>query len=411
MNGRLLIGSAIGLVLGVGAGWLSASASVSEREGTAEELASVELERDAVATEKDTATAELETVTRRVARLDRDLNAARTALAAAEKQLEEARAAALTEAAGTTGELEDGSASGLGEGQAFSSPEYDEHLATVNWTDVGRHVGAMAPMLAEIIAAVSTGEQPSPEAIGGVQRHNGPLVTVAMTMHGKLPGETVNGAFSHPSAVVNMIVTTLAAMGQPLDKAQLAALGRVGSDFVAEDERRRQGYDENTLALRRHAEESLLKGRFYEAAMDVLTEEQHTALRPEVTRGRVTADLFSASLVWVGRARPVPFRDREHLAEILGERIGRDLDLEGGARDRWMAMVSDWVQGLPYDMLRREPDALWLRGLVPIDAIDFAAKHQLVLMDRMLSELDLSEEAVRELRDHVGAFVPTWRPE
>ena len=61
--------------------------------------------------------------------------------------------------------------------------------------------------------------------------------------------------------------------------------------------------------------------------------------------------------------------------------------------------------------MTREPDALWLKGLVPIDVIDLAAKHQIVLMERMILEVDLSDEAISGLRGHSGIFVPTWRPE
>ncbi len=414
MNGKLVIGASVGLVVGLGAGWLSGGAAAADRDEIAEQLKTVELERDTVAGERESATSELETVKRRLARLDRELNEARASLASTETKLEDAQAAAVA-AAKTSVDLDDGGDhshgnGALGEGQAFSFPAYDEHLSAVNWTDVGTHVGAMAKLLPEIIQAVSTGGQPSPEAVGGVQRHNGPLVTVAMTLHGKLPGETVNGAFSHPSAAVNMIATTLDAMGTPLTDEQVVALGRVGTEFVAEDERRRESYGDDTLAMRRHVEESLLKGRFYGAAMDVLTDEQHLLLRPELTRGRVTADLFSASLVWVGRARPIPFRTPAHLAEILVERVGRDLELEGDARQRFAALITDWVNGLPNELMTREPDAMWLKGLVPIDAIDAAAHEQVTLMERMIADLDLSDEAIAELREHAGVFIPTWRP-
>ncbi len=410
VNGKLMIGIAAGLTVGVGAGWLAGGTATSDRDRIAEQLAVVELERDAVADENAAATTELEAVTRRVGRLDRELGAARAALAAAETELENTRAAVAEPDVAADIVAEDGADSGLGQGQTFSFPEYDEHLAAVNWNDVGKHVSAMAPLLSEIFEAVSKGEQPSPEAIGGIQQHNGPLVTAAMTLHNKLPGETVNGAFTHPSAVVNMIASTLAAMGKPLSAEQLASLERVGCEFVAEDRRRVQSYSDDTLALRRHAEESLLKGRFYAAAMATLTDEQHTMLRPETTRGRITVDLFSASLVWVGRAKPIPFRDRAHLADILGERVGRELDLDAAGRERLSTLVSDWASDLPEEMVMREPDALWLKGLVPINAIDLAAQHQIELIDRMLAELDLSEEAAGGLREHKGVFVPTWRP-
>ena len=60
--------------------------------------------------------------------------------------------------------------------------------------------------------------------------------------------------------------------------------------------------------------------------------------------------------------------------------------------------------------MTREPDTLWLKGMVPIDVIDAAAEQQIVLMEHILSDLDLSEEAAADLRRHSAVFVPTWRP-
>ncbi len=410
MNGRVVMGVTVGLVVGVVAGWLGGGADTSDLERVEEQLVAVALERDAVAVEKADAMSNLETAERRLGRLDRELGAARAALAAADAARAAESAAAFADEV-DAGEPDERGASALGQGQTFSFPEYDEHLAAIDWTDVGTHVGAMAPLLVELMDSVSKGERPSPEAVGGLQQHNGPLVTVAMTLYEKLPGETVNGAFTHPAAVVNIIASTLEAMDKPLTDEQRRALERVGNEFVTEDGRRVQSYGDDTLALRRHADESLLKGRFYAAAMAVLTDEQHALLRPEATRGRVTADLFSAALVWVGRAKPIPFTSRAGLAERLGGQIGRELGLEDEARARVSRAISDWVADLPEDMMTREPDALWLKGIVPIDVIDVAAEHQIVLMERMISDLDLPADAVEDLRQHSGVFIPTWRPE
>ena len=411
MNERTVIGVVAGLVLGGVVGWFAGSVGTTDREAAAAELATVEGERDAVADEKAAAMTELETTKLRASRVDRELNDMRAALASAKAQADVAQAAVAAAVEEESAETDPERTPGLGEGQVFSFPEYDEYLAAMNWTEVGEHFGAMAPLLAEIFDAIAQGGQPSPEAIGSLQQHNGPLVTVAMKLHGKLPGETVNGALTHPSAAVNIIVSTLKSMGKPLSKEQVAALDRVGNDFVSEDRRRVEAYADDALTLRRQADESLLKGRFYDAAMATLTDEQHALLRPEATRGRVTADLFSAALVWAGRARPVPFKDRADLGEILAERMGRELGVEGEARDRLTATLADWAAGLPDELMTREPDVLWLKGLVPLDAIDLAAEQQIVLMNRLLVEVDLSEEAIGDLRGHNGVFVPTWRPE
>jgi hypothetical protein len=377
----------------------------SEGERAQQQIADLQAQHDEVAADKDAAQAEIRSLKRRIGQLDRDLATARHALAAQDAPAEQP-----LEAEAADAPAEEPTAA-LGNGQTYSFPEYDEALASIDWNDVGTHVAAMAPLLSEIMTAVARGEQPSPEAIGGAQQHNGPLVTVAMTLHGELPGETVNGAFTHPAVVVNTIVSTLETVGMPLDPDQIRALERVGNDYVAEDRQRLAAYTGETLTLQRQLDESLLKGRFYDAAMAILSDEQHEAIRPAATRGRMTVDLFSAALVWVGRAKPVPFQTRAALGERLGERLAQDLGTDGETRARVAQVVADWVDGLPEDMMVREPDALWLKGMMPIDAIDRAAEQQIVLIERLIRDCDLPEHAVAELRSHSGAMVPTWRPQ
>ncbi len=421
MSGKLVVGVVVGLAIGAGLGWTIGGSSSSDGAADAQqELATVEDAREAIEEERSAAQTEVESLKRRLSTIDRELNEARTELASVKAAAEAAASVAAepviqdaapeVEHAAVADASDPEQALKLGEGQSYSFPEYDEHLAAVNWTEVGEHFGAMTKLMVELFDAISNGRQPSPEAVGGIQQHNGPLVTVAMRLYNKLPGETVNGAFTHPAAVVNSLVTTLAALEMPLDASQLAALERIGNDFVAEERRRVERYNDQTLALRRMADESLLKGRLYAAAMNVLTTEQHEAIRPHGVRDRVTADLFSASLVWVGRALPIPFTDRANFAEVVAERANRELDLEaGGPREALSATVLAWAQALPDELMAREPDSLWRRGVVPLDAIDLSAAHHVVLLERLISDLDLTDEAIQGLRDHTRVMVPTLR--
>ena len=210
MSTRMLIGVAGGLAVGLVAGWLSRGSDASGAEAPAQDVAELRSENARIAGEKDAASAEVKSLQRRIGQLDRELADARAAAAAAAETV----AAAEPETAPET-ETVDAEAADVPSGQAFSFPDFDEELAAVDWAEAGGHVAAMAPLLAEIMTAVANGEQPPPAAIGAVQQHNGPLVTIAMTLHGKLPGETVNGSQRDIAGVLNKAGNVLGMMPHP----------------------------------------------------------------------------------------------------------------------------------------------------------------------------------------------------
>ena len=64
-------------------------------------------------------------------------------------------------------------------------------------------------------------------------------------------GELPNDAFTHPSALVNLVHATLAHADTPLDPAQQEALYQAGLRALQDDEARRGRYTEDTFALAR----------------------------------------------------------------------------------------------------------------------------------------------------------------
>ena len=280
-------------------------------------------------------------------------------------------------------------------------------LNDVDWSEVGEHLNAMAPLIGEMVAAAEAGQGLPPETTAKLGAHNAPLVGVALKVMGKVPGTGANGSFTHPAFMVNAIASTLEAAGKPLSPEQATALERRAREFAAEDARRLGSYDATTFGIGQLIDEAALRRRFFEAAMGLLTDDQHATLRPPQVRGRASADLFSEGLLWATVVHPVTFGDRQHLAQGVAGAIVPTLKLadperQAAARE----IVAAWANELPGDLLTLGGDpSATTRGLRN-DFLAAAAEQTHALLRRLVDDLRLEGEAADAARAWRAVIVP-----
>jgi hypothetical protein len=269
----------------------------------------------------------------------------------------------------------------------------------------------MLPALGKLVEGIATGEQPDPETVGSIQKYNGALVVVALKLNQKLPGGQANGAYTHPSAMVNSIAATLDASGMPLDASQLKALLLIGTRYADEEKARVAAYDDQTFELRKLVEESRLKHRFFTDAFNELGQQQRDTLSPEATRGRTRVDLFSEGLIWAASTGKIPFEDRDGYAAAVQSRIERALSLTDDQKGEAGTLISEWVSSLPNRLFVVEPDALWDASMIPASFVEEVVGHQVELMQRIYEGLDLTDAARSRLRGSRGVMVPFLQTE
>jgi hypothetical protein len=243
--------------------------------------------------------------------------------------------------------------------------------------------------------------------MGEIQQHNGPLLTIAMKIHAKkLPGESVNGSFTHPSMLANAIAATLEAAKKPLTEGQAAALEKAAREWSDADAKRLAGYGDGTYYLQRLAEEAEVRQRFLDAVFAFLTEEQRDALSPAAVRGRVQLDVFSSGLVWTAHVVPLVFHDRPAIEAQVDFRLKGLLGLSDDQRTALAPTVRAWVAELPAAWTDSPADPLSQHGLIDAWRAIESAKRQVVLLTRVVDALRLDDAGARKARD----AKPLWAP-
>ncbi|MGH7162598.1 MAG: hypothetical protein ACREID_03865, partial [Planctomycetota bacterium] len=282
----------------------------------------------------------------------------------------------------------------------------EKALDAIDWSVTGEAIAKITPLLHEMAASIAEG-RPLPPSVGEIQRWNGPLVTQALTLSNSgVEGTGVNGAFTHPSVLVNSIHATLLKAGRPLDPAQEEALGAVGLRFLEEDRDRLAAYGDATFALKKLIDETTLKDRFFVEVDALLREEQREALHPASMRGRLQTDLFSSGIVWLQFAGPTPAPDRATFAARCASKLAEHLELDVAARNALEPVAAAWAGAFPDAYWNVAGDPLSLSGMMTVERVEAAARQTLALFESLPSRLALTSGQAEALRDLLRVPVP-----
>lgn len=285
---------------------------------------------------------------------------------------------------------------------------FEEVVDGIDWAAAGRSASGLAPLLPPFFEEwAKSGKIPS-QSVGRIQLLNAGLVEAAITAAGRLKVDVMsaNSAYTHPSFLVNLVASALAAAGQPLTPAQLEAVTALGKQHAAEEARRAAGYREDAWELQKLLDETALKRRFMDAVLGTLTDEQRRAIVPDAARDRMQADLFSAALIWARYAQVLPVDSREELVTKLE---GSVCDLLGwGAEKRPLVhdAVAAAVASMPPAYLDEPADELCFVGMVPLARVVDAAERQLALLQRVAEAQRFDEKMMAAVRQVTLVAVP-----
>ncbi len=334
----------------------------------------------------------------------RDLAAAQQKLTSLETENRELREKlARAPAAAAEGGAEPAAAQ---KGPRFVYRDTADALDAVDWEAAGTSMAKIGPLLEELATALKEGRE-MPASVGEIQRWNGPLITMALTLQQKgVQGTGVNGSFTHPSVLVNLVHGTLLKSGKPLSSDQEKLLDAIGIRFLEEDGRRLAGYAPGALALRKLIEETALKDRLFAEVDTILNEEQRGVLHPPGTNGWTGLDLFSSGIVYSTVARPIDFGDRPGLAAVVGEMLAARLKIEGDAKTAMAAQVQAWAARLPEKLLGVERDHLTAMMMMRLDHVRAAAQSQLELFEGLAAGVALTPAQRKSLIEETVVLVP-----
>jgi len=295
-------------------------------------------------------------------------------------------------------------------GPRFTVADHEKALAAVDWSAAGEAFARLGPLLDALFAAMRGDRELAPEVLGDLQRWNGPLVTIAVGLsQAGVPGTEVNGAFTHPSVLVNLVHSALAKAGRPLTPEQEEAVSAIGHRYVDEDRRRLAGYPQGALAARKLVDEAELKERFVAEIAGVLTEEQRAILHPPGTRGWTNLDLFSSGVVLGPLLQPVVAGDRAALAAAAAEWHARALSLAADLRPALDAVALEWASRVDPAFLAEAMPAFAEHRMVRVERALESARLAAALREAIALRVPLAPESRKALEGLVQFQVPFAR--
>jgi hypothetical protein len=211
------------------------------------------------------------------------------------------------------------------EGPRFVYGGMVEALNGLDWDVIGTSMSQMPPVLARLSQALAEGKkfEDLADEIGLIQQLNGPLVAEALKMSKSgIEGTGLNGIFTHPSVMANMVHAALTKADLPLTEEQERLVYEIGLRFTEEDRQRLASYDEGAFGMEKLVGEADLRDRFFAEVYRSLTPEQRERIRPEGVKGYTNVDLFSTGVLYGPLTRPLPFHDRASLEKTVAAQVG-----------------------------------------------------------------------------------------
>lgn len=314
-------------------------------------------------------------------------------VATLEKELGEARKTATDQPPAPTGNVP----------VAFGSYGELAELKNADWKELGGAMQAMTPEMEPLAKAIREGKQPDPEAMKRIGAQNMKLVKLAVALQGKLPTHTsnVNGEYTHPVTIVNLLASQLAAAGNPLTDAQKKRLSELGDDYERRWKNQNDAYTPETLQLKKILDEAELKQWFTEQMWQVTTPEQKALVVSPHTEGYLGVDLYSPALMFQGIARPMQAPSRDVLKSHMKDWLAGNFGVPRANLDNAEFALDDWLTSL-----NTEPKTAAEASFMHIREILATGNAQLTLYANLLPTTLNDPEVVKKVRAEDALVVP-----
>lgn len=335
---------------------------------------------------------------RQAAVLDRDTLASENArlkerVATLEKELGDAKAAPTPDRPASTGKLP----------VAFGAWGELDELKNADWNDLGGALQGMTPHMDALAQSLREGKQPDPEIMKKIGAQNMKLVKLAVALQGKVPTHTsnVNGEYTHPITMVNLLAAQLAAAGNPLSDAQRKRLSEHGDEYEKRWKTQNEGYGAETLLLKKILDEAELKQWFTDQMWQVTTPEQKALVVTPSVEGYLGLDLYSPALMFQGIARPLQAPARDVLKGHMKDWMARNFGVTRETLDGAEYAFDDWLTSMTL-----EPKAVDQAAFMHFREILAAGKAQLSLLTTLLGTVLNDAEVTKKVQAEDAVIVP-----
>jgi RNA polymerase sigma-70 factor (ECF subfamily) len=266
-----------------------------------------------------------------------------------------------------------------------------EGLQDADWPELAQALRAMNGLFVDLLEKAEKGEPIDPEIQKKIMSENTKLVKLAAQVMGKIPTNlAVNGEFTHPLVLANLMSAVLEESGVPLDARQAAALAMLGTDYEAAYARKQEGYSKETPQLEKVIDELELKNECVRKIRDAFNPGQKEALVPPEIAGRLQLDVLSPGVATLLSVKTKQFGSAEEARARFQESLLKDLQIADASSPGVSAAFDAWYREVEPLLAPQHAK----QGSVPrVDDVLLAGRAQANLMKMLLESGSLGEQA------------------
>jgi hypothetical protein len=287
---------------------------------------------------------------------------------------------------------------------AFRFGKYGElaALQDADWQEMAEAAHQISDLFAKLSETMEKGLPEDPDFKAKLTAQNAKLVKPYAAFMGQIAtnGSGMNGEFTHPLILANLLGAMLDRAGSPFDPAQAEEIARLGTEYEGRYEKLQAGYDASTPNLEKFMDELELKQETMKGVEGLLSPEQREAVvHPPVadTVGDVTSPMLMAAHTCKELAAGSWDEIRTGIARQIGDKYDLPPDQVtalGPAFDAWLAEIRpNFPPGKENEFLRLEHAAI-------------AGRAQANLYKRILALPDLSDKVRQMVLAGQSWFVP-----
>ncbi len=278
--------------------------------------------------------------------------------------------------------------------------ELDGFRAT-NWPHVGRAVLIMNASFVEIAEDQGKGISPKPELTRVIQRENTKLVKLVSGLLGLIPTHApVNGEYTHPVTLTNLLAAALDLEGLPLSTAQKTRIAREGEEFERLYDRRQKEYGDDAPLIEKIVDELDLKRDCMDRIQEILTPEQRDLVLFPSIRHRISLDPFSPIQMVALLVKPLSYKSKERARSAYPSRVAERFEIDSKLLQDQKQIFDEWIAELE-PIVSKPTDE---NAVLHIDEAIVAGRAHANLIKKLVGVLDLDEGTRREMLEE-----RTWR--
>ena len=276
-------------------------------------------------------------------------------------------------------------------------------LRAANWSSLAEAVEKMTPLMVELYVRVRQGRPVVSELQNKIQHENNALARLGSGVEGRIPTHSpMNGGFSHPVVLTNLMGAVLERAARPFSTAQKVSLVRIGVEYDLDYDRLQSTYTAETPRLQKLVDELALKRDCMTRVENVMTREQRQRVIVEEIRGRLAVDVLSPLTMVPLFVKPRNLSAKENARDFLPGSLAEDYEINPSQRESLTNAFDSWYEEVKPLLEEETPE----KTLLHIDEVITAGRAYANLLKAVLGLKGLDAKTRQEILSEISWKVP-----